>query len=83
MFNRTSGIQNAVDRITQTVQETLNMAGIDPSQIQALFLTGGSTQIPLVKNSVLNIFPHTRVVEGDMFGSVELGLTLDAQRKFG
>jgi hypothetical chaperone protein len=27
--------------------------------------------------------PQASVIEGDMFGSVGLGLALDAQRKFG
>jgi hypothetical chaperone protein len=29
------------------------------------------------------MFPSATVVEGDMFGSVGLGLALDAKRKYG
>jgi hypothetical chaperone protein len=29
------------------------------------------------------MFPSATVVEGDMFGSVGLGLALDARRKYG
>ncbi|NBU69977.1 MAG: Hsp70 family protein [Bacteroidetes bacterium] len=76
-------IAGAVERVTNTVTKTLNQANLRPDQVQALFLTGGSTQIPFVKQSILNMFPTANVVEGDMFGSVGLGLTLDAKRKFG
>lgn len=75
-------IGEAAERIATTVQHTIKLAGIRHGDIQALFLTGGSTQIPLVKNSILSLFPEVNVVQGDTFGSVGLGLTLDAARKF-
>lgn len=77
-----AAIAEASARITYTAQQTVSQAGLTPDEIQAVFLTGGSTQIPLVKASILALFPQAKVVEGDMFGSVGLGLTLDAQRTF-
>ena len=77
-----AAIREAVERITQTAQETVVQAGLKAGDIQAVFLTGGSTQIPLVKESILGMFQHARVVQGDMFGSVGMGLTLHAQRLF-
>lgn len=76
-------IEEAIEKISLTVSKTLKMAALKPADIQALFLTGGSTQIPFVKDNILKMFPGVTVVEGDMFGSVGLGLTLDAKRKFG
>ncbi len=76
-------IESAVERILMTVQKTLDQAALKAANIQALFLTGGSTQIPIVKDSIVKMFPGVKVVEGDMFGSVGLGLALDAKRKFG
>jgi len=35
------------------------------------------------KRRILSRVPQSSVIEGDMFGSVGLGLALDAQRKFG
>ena len=58
-------------------------AQLAASQITTLFLTGGSTAVPLLKQTVLAMFPSATVVEGDMFGSVGLGLALDARRKYG
>lgn len=69
--------------MTDTVSETLRQAGIRPEDITAVFLTGGSTAIPLARRSILALVPQAKVVQGDAFGSVGLGLALDAQRKFG
>ncbi len=51
--------------------------------MQALFLTGGTTQIPHVRETVMRETPRARVIEGDTFGSVGLGLTIEAQRRYG
>lgn len=76
-------IDLAVERVANTVQKTLADAGVEAERITTLFLTGGSTAIPLLKSRVLSLFPGATVVQGDMFGSVGLGLSLDAARKFG
>ncbi len=76
-------IAPAVARMTAAALATVQQAGVAVGAIQAIFLTGGSTKIPAVKASLLSHFPTAEVVEGDAFGSVGLGLTLDAQRKFG
>lgn len=78
-----AAIAPAVARIAATALATVQQAGVSPVALQAVFLTGGSSQIPAVKASLLAQFPAAQVVEGDLFGSVGLGLTLDAQRKFG
>lgn len=76
-------IDAAVERVANTVQKTLADAGVEAQRITTLFLTGGSTAIPMLKNRLLSLFPGATVVQGDMFGSVGLGLSLDAARKFG
>jgi hypothetical chaperone protein len=78
-----AAIERGVERIVTTVQNTLDQAALKAADIQALFLTGGSTQIPIIKDSIVKMFPGVKVIEGDMFGSVGLGLALDAKRKFG
>ncbi|TPN89505.1 Hsp70 family protein [Mesorhizobium sp. CU2] len=75
-------IHGDIDRVTATVRQTIADAGIDASAITAVFLTGGSTAIPLAKREILSLVPQASVIEGDMFGSVGLGLALDARRKF-
>lgn len=71
-----------IDRVTATVRQTIDDAGIAASDITAVFLTGGSTAVPLARRRILSLVPQASVIEGDMFGSVGLGLALDARRKF-
>jgi hypothetical chaperone protein len=72
-----------IERVVTTVGQTISDAGVRPSDVTAVFLTGGSTAIPLARQRILDLVPQASVIEGDMFGSVGLGLALDAQRKFG
>lgn len=72
-----------IERVVATVGQTISDAGVRPSDVTAVFLTGGSTAIPLARQRILDLVPQASVIEGDMFGSVGLGLALDAQRKFG
>jgi hypothetical chaperone protein len=76
-------IARDMERVAATVAQTIRDAQVKPSDITAVFLTGGSTAIPLARQQILALVPRASVIEGDMFGSVGLGLTLDAQRKFG
>ncbi|TPL58721.1 Hsp70 family protein [Mesorhizobium sp. B2-4-2] len=76
-------IARDIERVAATVGQTIGDAGVKSSDITAVFLTGGSTAIPLARQKILSLVPQASVIEGDMFGSVGLGLSLDAQRKFG
>jgi hypothetical chaperone protein len=78
-----AAIEMAVGRVTGTIERTLADAGVAAGRIDTVFLTGGSTAVPLVRQRVLALFPGARVVDGDLFGSVGMGLTIDAQRRFG
>jgi hypothetical chaperone protein len=75
--------QRLTERIVQTIRECLAQAGLRADQAQALFLTGGTTQIPHVREAVTREMPKARVIEGDTFGSVGIGLTIEAQRRYG
>jgi hypothetical chaperone protein len=69
-------------RIEQAIADTTADAGLDRSAIQAVFLTGGSSAIPIVRAKIARFFPNAEIKDGDMFGSVGKGLGLDAYRKF-
>ncbi|MDX8511015.1 Hsp70 family protein [Mesorhizobium captivum] len=75
-------IGSDIETVTATVRQTIADSGVPASAITAVFLTGGSTAIPLAKRRILSLVPQAAVIEGDMFGSVGLGLALDARRKF-
>jgi len=76
-------IAPAIARVVETAAATVREAGLATGQVETLFLTGGSTALPQMRTAIRALFPEARVVEGDAFGSVGLGLALDAQRKFG
>lgn len=76
-------IHDDFERIFAAVKQTIASAGVTPSDINAIFYTGGSTKIPLIHEKINPLFPHADIVQGDAFGSVGLGLTIDAQRRYG
>ena len=70
-------------RIMGAIASCLAQAGLKAGAIDALFLTGGTTQIPHVRAAVTTALGAAKLVEGDTFGSVGLGLTVEAQRRYG
>ncbi|WP_075214585.1 Hsp70 family protein [Mongoliimonas terrestris] len=70
-------------RIAARVATCLAQAGVTAEAIDAVFLTGGSTRLAHVRDAILATVPAARVVEGDTFGSVGLGLTVEAARRYG
>lgn len=76
-------LSGQVDRLRAAAREALSEAGVDGADIDTTFLTGGSTAIPIVRSHLLALTPNAEVVEGDRFGSVGTGLTLEAHRRYG
>ncbi len=70
-------------RIVHAIELCLQAADVKGDDIQSVFLTGGSTAIAEVRRQVLKLVPQARPVTGDLFGSVGLGLAIDAERRFG
>jgi hypothetical chaperone protein len=81
LFNQV--IEDQLQNILKTIDETVTQAAVKPTDINAIFYTGGSTRIPAIRDKINAMFPEATVVQGDAFGSVGLGLTIDAQRKYG
>jgi hypothetical chaperone protein len=77
-----TGTANLAASIGARVDTCLAQAGIGADKIDALFLTGGSTRLAHVRAAIAAKLPGAKVVEGDTFGSVGLGLTVDAGRRF-
>ncbi len=78
-----AALEDSVDRIDRTIRTALADAEVSADQIDTLILTGGSTQVPAVSARIRELLPAARPVATDAFGSVGLGLALDAVRKFG
>lgn len=76
-------VHASIGRIEDKLRSVVAIAGLTPEKIDTLILTGGSTQMPAILARLRANFPVARFVETDAFGSVGLGLALDAVRKFG
>lgn len=79
-FNQ--AILEDVQRVCQSADHTLGDAGVKHSDITKIFMTGGSTSIPYVRQAIMSMFPQADVVDGHTFGSVGTGLSLHAGRVF-
>ncbi|MFL9825203.1 Hsp70 family protein [Rhodoplanes sp. SY1] len=71
------------ERLRTTAAATLAAAGLTPEKIDAVFFTGGGSLVPSVRGAVRSVLPDAAVVDGDRFGAVGLGLTIEAQRRYG
>ncbi len=78
-----AAVRAATESIGDAIGRTLAAAGVGPGHIDTLILTGGSTRVPAVASVLRRQVPAARPVETDAFGSVGLGLALDAVRRFG
>lgn len=80
LFNEV--ISDEVEKIITTILHTIHSSGVTRDDISAIFYTGGSTKIPLIRDTINPLFPNAEIVQGDAFGSVGLGLTIDAKRRY-
>ena len=70
-------------QLLESILETLRQSAISADKIQAIFYTGGTTKVPIIRQEIQALFPHAKIIQGDIFGSVGLGLTIDAMHRFG
>jgi hypothetical chaperone protein len=77
-----AAIADSLQRIRSRIDEVLRMAGLTPDSVSAVFLTGGVTRMPSVRQSIAAAAPTARLIAGDAFGSVATGLALDAAKRF-
>jgi molecular chaperone DnaK (HSP70) len=72
----------ALDKLESVVNgEAARAAGIDPDTLQAIYLVGGSSLLPLVPTLVAKRFPHVKLVLSDKpFTSVAMGAAIHSRR---
>lgn len=68
-------------RIRAAIEAALAQAGVEAADIETVILTGGGAQVPAVFTTATSYFPAAEIVWSDAFGSVGLGLGLDAARR--
>jgi hypothetical chaperone protein len=80
LVSHTKGL---ADRIAARIKNCLTQASLSADDIDAVFLTGGSVKLAHVRKAITKAVPSARIVEGDTFGAVGKGLTLEALRRYG
>ena len=75
-------IGSAVESLRACVSEGLIQASVQGADIVSVFYTGGSSGIPCLRAAFEDLLPQAQHISGDAFGSVGLGLTIDAARRF-
>lgn len=64
--------------VIHALHETLRQAGTAPDTVDRVFLTGGTTLIPAIKQGFVDVFGPSRIVHTDVFASVGYGLARQA-----
>ena len=75
-------IGSAVESLRACVSEGLIQASVQGADIVSVSYTGGSSGIPCLRAAFEDLLPQAQHISGDAFGSVGLGLTIDAARRF-
>jgi hypothetical chaperone protein len=73
-------IDGMCDEIISNSYQAVELAGLDKSQIDTVYLTGGSMGITHLYEKVVKNFCDANIVEGDRATSVARGLALHASR---
>lgn len=71
-----SWIAADLSRIASTAMDALAAANVSPAEITRVFLTGGSSLVPAVRETFARTFGAEKLVGGDEFSSVAQGLAL-------
>jgi len=77
-----SCIEARLQSLKKVIDLTIENSGLKNNQIHSIFLTGGTGQIPIIQTLIKDSLPQARFIKGDIYGSVGLGLTLDAQSRW-
>lgn len=67
-------IERELDQISGCINGLLAKTGVQPKEVDAVFLTGGSSFVPAVRRIFQQQFGATKIRSGDEFTSVAMGL---------
>jgi hypothetical chaperone protein len=69
-------------RLVEVATATVSAAGLKTADVSTLYFTGGSSGMTALRDAFAKAYPDSRVVVGDLFGSVVAGLGIEAGRRF-
>ena len=75
-------LDDLLARLVRTGNATIAAAGLTVADLSTLYFTGGSSGMRALRDAFAASFPDSRIVVGDLFGSVVSGLGIDAARRF-
>jgi hypothetical chaperone protein len=75
-------IADELRAIEEAVDSLLGSSGVNPRDVDRVFLTGGSSFVPAVRRIFSNRFGKEKIRGGHEFTSVALGLALRARESF-
>lgn len=76
-------IDGRVQTMMKGIDECLSQSGVSADDIEVIILTGGTTEVPFVKNTICAAFPNATLSDENKLSSVGLGLGYDSLRIFG
>ncbi|MFO1162309.1 MAG: Hsp70 family protein [Reyranellaceae bacterium] len=68
-------IEARIDRLHRAAGDCLALAGLSGADIDTIFLTGGSSRVPAVRETIARVAPTARAATGSDLLSVAMGLT--------
>jgi hypothetical chaperone protein len=74
-------LSGLLERVVDCAAECVMRAGLAPSGLDAIYLTGGSSSLRPFQQALRSRFPSVPLVEGDLFGGVASGLAYVSQRR--
>lgn len=72
-------LQQPLEQVVACARECVQLAGLDGAggrQLEAIYLTGGSSALRPLRHALKGAFPAIPQVEGDLFGGVAAGLAV-------
>jgi len=78
-----SRLDDLLQRLVGLGSATVKAAGLGVDDVDTLYFTGGSSGMTALRTAFRVAFRESRIVVGDLFGSVVSGLGIEAARRFG
>lgn len=76
-------VEMHIQNISRSITECLHQAGIKEDAVELVILTGGTTEVPALKDAIRSRFPKAGISEENKLSSVATGLGYDSLRIFG
>jgi len=77
-YRMNAAIDKMISKISTCLDDCIMQAEISSDKIDTVFVTGGASATPAIQECCVRAAPKAKVVEGDRFASVGLGLTIEA-----